>query len=82
MVCDECYREEDDVYSCVCCGSRIYGSDAYWIGDDPVCDNCYDKECFVCNDCGESFFNCDKHYNRETQEYLCVWCNKKRQEEE
>ena len=67
MRCDNCElkygTEENDTYgTCACCGARLYIDDAPEVGDlgEAVCDACYKSECFICDECGEAFFNTDK----------------------
>ena len=82
MRCDKCeldygYEENDSYGSCNCCGARIYFDDSYVIGDEYVCDNCYENECFNCDVCGEAYFNHDRHYVKfdETNSgYVCNYC--------
>lgn len=62
MRCNDCeYRYgdgDDDCYTyCSCCESRIYTDDCYYVNDEPVCCNCIDTECFICDHCGEYEFN-------------------------
>jgi hypothetical protein len=74
--------EENETYGCCsCCGARIYLDDASYVGDydEPVCDSCYDKECFICEECGETHFNSVKHYIRyseaeDNDAYVCQHC--------
>lgn len=67
MRCDECEItygfEENDTYGCCsCCGARIYIDDAICVGDEYICDSCYETQCFVCDYCGEVYFNSEKMY--------------------
>lgn len=82
MRCDECelafgYEDNDNYGHCECCGGRIYYDDAYYVGDDYVCDHCFNNECFVCDNCGEAYYNTDKHcveISEDEVEYMCPHC--------
>ena len=82
MRCDECelafgYEDNDNYGHCDCCGCRIYYDDAYYVGDDYVCDHCFNNECFICDNCGEVYYNTDKHcveIEEDSVEYMCSHC--------
>ncbi len=84
MRCDDCeikygYEENDTYGSCSCCGTRIYIEDAPYVGryEEPVCDYCYKHLCFVCDECGEAYFNEDKNYvayDEDNEGYVCPSC--------
>lgn len=82
MRCDECelefgYEYNDNYGHCECCGCRIYYDDAYYVGDDYICDHCFNNECFVCDDCGEAYYNTEKHcveIEEDRVEYMCPHC--------
>lgn len=82
MRCDDCeinygYEENDNYGHCECCGGRIYYDDAYYVGDDYVCDTCFNNCCFVCDNCGETYYNSEKHcieIDENTVEYVCPHC--------
>lgn len=85
MMCDDCEldygHEENDVYgTCDCCGARIIRDDATWVGDDLVCDACYETECFICECCDEVYFKSDKIYDKEYGDYVCRYCYDTRRE--
>lgn len=86
MRCDDCEltygTEENDVYgSCDCCGARIYIDDAICVGDDNdiVCDSCYQNHCFVCEECGQVYYEEQKVFvpdqnNEDEGCYVCRRC--------
>lgn len=89
MRCNECEisfgYEENEVYgSCSCCGHRIYLDDAHYIGtdDEPVCDECFNKYCFYCYDCGDAYFTDTDGMNVEIEEgeyeLVCPHCYRSR----
>jgi hypothetical protein len=56
----ECGESDDDCYTyCSCCDSRVYYDDTYTVEDEAVCDYCFNKYCFVCDECGEAYFKED-----------------------
>jgi hypothetical protein len=83
MRCDDCevefgYEENDNYGHCECCGRRIHYDDAYYVGDDYVCDHCFNNECFVCDNCGEVYYNTEKHcieVEEDEVEYVCSHCH-------
>lgn len=81
MRCNDCealygYEENDNYGYCECCGCRICYDDAMWVGDDYVCDRCFENECFICDRCGEAHYNEFKHCveRNEEIEYYCNYC--------
>lgn len=87
MRCDECeldYGYEDtEVYgTCDCCGARLIIDDSIWVGDDLVCDNCYETQCFVCECCDEVHYNTEKVYSKARDAFVCGECYEDYEEEE
>lgn len=82
MRCDDCelnygFEDNDNYGHCECCGCRIHYDDAYYVGDDYVCDRCFNNECFVCDNCGEAYYNSEKHcveVEQDQVEYMCLHC--------
>ena len=82
MRCDTCelnygFEDNDNYGHCECCGCRIHYDDAYYVGDDYVCDRCFNNECFVCDNCGEAYYNSEKHcveVEQDEVEYMCSHC--------
>lgn len=74
--CEEAYgcEQNDDYGFCTCCGARVALEDCHYVDDEEVCDRCFQEECFVCEDCGEVYFNNNKVYDKENERYLCKWC--------
>lgn len=66
---------------CDCCGATFWAPEGWWIGDDYVCDSCYQTECFRCEHCGDSFFNSEKHFIEESSKFVCTSCYKDLTEE-
>ena len=48
IACDNCSNR----HYCDNCGDRIYG-DSYWVGEDRVCEDCWNDYCTPCDCCGE-----------------------------
>jgi hypothetical protein len=86
MRCNDCemdygYEENEAYGHCECCGNRIYYDDAYYVNDDYVCDYCFNKFCFVCDECGEAGYTDNMHcveIDEDTVEYLCPHCYENR----
>ena len=49
LACDEHLQ----VSRCAVCGERIMGDDSYFLGDQVLCEDCYDELCITCDLCGE-----------------------------
>lgn len=80
MRCDLCFDEIDsdtpDYTYCDCCDRRVLSEDAIYVSGPGffVCQDCYKEYVGVCNKCGESWYNCDIKYDKESQQYLCPFC--------
>ena len=86
MTCRHCadkydYYSDGERLTCDCCGASIYSDDWYGVEGEVVCEECYHKECFRCEDCDELYFNENKHYDRVNNCYVCTNCFKERLEE-
>ena len=85
MMCDDCeleygYEDNETYGTCDCCGARIIRDDAFWVGDDLICGNCYEKECFICECCDEVYYKSDLVYDKEYGAYSCQYCYTSRRE--
>jgi hypothetical protein len=49
----------DETTICADCEERVYREEVRYVGDDPICENCYDNNCFQCDRCGEYYHNDD-----------------------
>ena len=80
MMCPDCEcqygnSDSDEYRVCDCCGIRFYDRNGHWVGDDEyVCANCFETQCFTCEHCGETFYNSDKVWDEESQQFVCSWC--------
>lgn len=82
MRCDHCevefgFEVNDNYDNCENCGCRIYLDNAYSVNGDYVCDHCFNNYCFVCDECGEVYYNDYKHcveIDDDTVEYFCEHC--------
>jgi hypothetical protein len=86
MMCPECEckygtSDSEEYRTCDCCGRRFYGPQAQWVGDDCVCRECYEAQCFECEECGESYYNTEKNWHEESKSFLCKYCFDERNEE-
>lgn len=53
-VCDDCLKDSGDYIQCDNCGGWV--TDEYTHADEyghRICDDCYDRECYTCANCGE-----------------------------
>jgi hypothetical protein len=78
---DDDFDEELYVY-CECCQSRIYRDDAIWVYDTVVCEDCAERETFVCPTCGERHYNYNQRWDGDLEDYICQWCYNARREKE
>lgn len=82
MRCDKCemdygFEINDNYGHCENCGCRIYFDDAYYVNDEYVCDHCFNTYCFICDECGEAYYNEQKYcveIDEDTVEYFCPHC--------
>ena len=79
MVCRHCaeeygFFEDEDSCVCDCCGGRIYDGEWVEVEGEVICTNCFERECFVCDRCGEPHFNDGEHYDRTHDQYICTRC--------
>lgn len=83
LTCSDIDEREDDC-SCYCeCGNRIYEDEGYWIGDDQVCDHCFERYGCYSELKGENYWReeCKKVYlSKSKDSYACGngevfdWC--------
>ena len=79
MMCEKCELEhgssDNELFTfCDSCGRRIYTDDSYIVGDEDLCESCYDKYCTRCEHCGEIVWNEHIHYHEPTDQYVCNEC--------
>jgi hypothetical protein len=88
MVCNDCAEEynlfpdDTDYPVCACCGDTIYNGDWFCVEGETVCGGCMETEVFLCDCCGEYYFNEQKNYERATNKYLCCDCYNEERDEE
>lgn len=74
MTCDSCSMYYDDDYSfCDICGDRHHNEEMYWVGDDHICERCFQREAVWCSRCGEAVY-LDNAYEDDDGNYYCSWC--------
>ena len=79
MLCEKCELEhgvsDNEMFThCASCGRRIYTDDSYSVGDEDICETCFDKYCTRCECCGEIIWNDYIHYHDKTNQYVCADC--------
>ena len=74
MACDYCWGGNDDYDTCAQCGRRHHIDDMYWVGDDHLCQHCFDEYCVTCDRCGEYLYRDDAYYDEEDGCYYCNHC--------
>jgi hypothetical protein len=55
--CPDCLSEHTTI--CADCGERVYVEDARSVGDDTICESCYDDNYFQCEGCERCYHNDD-----------------------
>jgi hypothetical protein len=82
--CDLIYGKiEDDRFGyCSNCGQRIFIEDGYFVGDELICEACYETEVRECELCGALVYNTEISYDRKTGKYICYNCKEYLEEEE
>ena len=79
MMCHECeckygHSDSDDYRTCDCCSQRTWYDDGEWVDDDFLCPNCIETETFVCEECGERYFNSARKYDKTKEKFVCSDC--------
>ena len=80
MRCEQCELDYgdglNDKYTyCDCCGVRMIANDGIIVGgNELICQDCYEKECFICDECDEVFYKDELHVH-EGKNY-CEECFK------
>ena len=81
MRCDDCElkygTEENETYTyCDCCNTRIYTDNGYTIesNGDIICEACFREQAFICECCGNIYYNDDKVYDPEEDRWYCRDC--------
>ena len=79
MMCPDCEckygnSDSDGYRACGCCGIRFYDTRGYWVDDEYICSSCYDANCFTCEACGENYYNEQKRWDDNNQQFLCIAC--------
>ena len=69
----------DDVVKCEQCDLWTDEDNMYNIGDTDVCEKCFEKNCYCCENCGENYCEDEMkkmkgHYDNENQ--ICNRCYK------
>ncbi len=79
MLCEKCELEhgssDNEMFTyCGSCGRRIFTDDAYGVGDEDICEDCYDRLASKCERCGEVVWNENIHFHETTESYVCEDC--------
>ena len=88
--CEEAYGTEENstFIFCECCERRIYidesivAINAARNTTHSICSNCYESECFTCQECGEVFFNNALKSDDKYNDIVCKECYNQRRKEE
>lgn len=89
MRCDPCELEfgtsdNEDIETCAVCGTRIFVEDAIEVDGgnyDIICQDCYERECFCCDNCDRVYYNCEVNvirYEDGSIERYCDDCVKEK----
>ena len=73
MVCNSC-DDTDNYDYCTNCGHRHHVDDMHWVGDDHLCQDCFDDLCVYCYNCGEPIYRDDAIYDEDSCEWYCSYC--------
>ena len=79
LICNDCELEYGDLNNedygyCDSCGRHIVLEDAYYMGDYPFCEQCFNKYASTCDMCGAYCFNEELRYHRASQKMVCPSC--------
>lgn len=85
LTCPDCYYElsaDAESAYCDCCGNRFNGNEGHYVGQELVCQECWDTEVSCCSECGEAYYSDDLIYDRDLGEWICSNCFKEKEEED
>ena len=84
MRCDDCeisngFEVNEHISYCDCCGARVFYDDGFYVHDDFVCEECFNRYTFQCDCCGEPAYNEEKKYipprkDGDEELWICDWC--------
>ena len=86
MRCNKCEleygHEENDKYGrCDSCGNRMVRDESHYLENgDHVCLTCFDRYCFICERCGEMYYNSERVFDDTLEQYICKACKIEREE--
>lgn len=61
-----CYRcRSNGAFRCNECGELFEDDEICYVGDDCICQGCYDENCHYCNECENDVYNYDWDYDEE-----------------
>ena len=73
-VCESCF---EDYVECDHCSSLHLKDDCHEVGDEVVCESCFQEEYIECNKCGEAFNKEDsEHVAEEDLDVPNFYCKK------
>ncbi len=63
---------DEEIRICAVCGEEIEDDDYYYVGDDVVCQSCFDDECGLCDHCDTAIYRRDAY--TDDDHFLCEHC--------
>ena len=78
MLCEDCHNQEqenEDYWTCPCCGRRYWNEEAEWVEDtsEYICPNCASSETFLCEDCEGRYWTSNRYVDSNGN-WLCERC--------
>jgi hypothetical protein len=72
FVCDTCFSDES--FQCIYCGVRGDNNDAYLVGDEDICQECFDENYTYCDRCETAVHVDTIHYITDRDVHWCESC--------
>ena len=77
IICNDCVSRY--YVTCSCCGELVHRDNTVWnVHDERICEDCANEYYRECYDCGSLIHVDDMVWNYEVDDYLCEYCDERR----
>lgn len=53
----EAFAHEEEIFICSCCDGEFPIEEVMYVGEEPICGDCYDENTVVCSHCGDAIWS-------------------------